>query len=105
MFHVFTFHELRRKEMRIREMRWIACMGVSAALLAHCAEEDRSNPGKLQPEPATLHCLAVRWPILGDANGNATVEVAYRKIGESDWKQGFPLLRTLQEASAEQQHH
>jgi hypothetical protein len=36
----------------------------------------------------------VRWPIFGDANGNATVEVAYRLAGRSDWSPALPLFRT-----------
>jgi hypothetical protein len=30
------------------------------------AAEDTSTPGEIQQEPATLHCLAVRWPVKGD---------------------------------------
>lgn len=58
------------------------------------AAENAAKPGEVQPEPSTLHCLAVRWPVLGDSNENCTVTVAYRKKGAQEWLQGFPLIRT-----------
>lgn len=51
-----------------------------------------SFAGPIQPEPSTPHALAMRWPIQGDDNGNARVEVAYRRAGEVDWRTGFPLF-------------
>jgi hypothetical protein len=51
-----------------------------------------SQAGKVVPEPSTPHSLALRWPIQGDHNGNATVEVAYRRAGERAWRTGFPLF-------------
>src|SRR6185436_3357809 len=32
--------------------------------------ENASAPGEVLPEPATLHSLAVRWPVRGDVNAN-----------------------------------
>ena len=32
-----------------------------------------ARAGEVLAEPSTLHCLAVRWPIFGDANENAIV--------------------------------
>jgi len=63
---------------------------------------DASAPGEVQEEPATLHCLAVRWPVKGDDNANATIAVQYRKAGEPAWKQGFPLFRTLRSVTRDQ---
>ena len=63
-------------------------------VVAHSAwAENASQPGDVQPEPSTLHCLAVRWPVKGDANANAAVAVQYRKAGEAEWRQGYPLFR------------
>ena len=53
-----------------------------------------AEPGELQPEPATLHSLAVRWPVKGDANADAVIAVQYRASGEPAWREGFPLFRT-----------
>jgi hypothetical protein len=44
-------------------------------------------------EPPTLISLGFEWPIQGDDNRNAKVEVAYRKVGDVAWKPALPLLR------------
>jgi len=53
-----------------------------------------STAGEILVEPSTLHCVAVRWPITGDANENATIQVHYRKAGDAQWKPAYPLFRT-----------
>ena len=55
--------------------------------------EDASVPGEVAPEPSTLHALAVRWPVRGDANANAVVDVVYRAVGEPVWHAAYPLFR------------
>lgn len=72
-------------------------------LPALCLAQDASAPGEVQPEPATLHCLAVRWPIVGDANTNAVVEVRYRRKGDATWKEAFPLIRCVPDPHPENQ--
>ena len=52
-----------------------------------------SIPGELVVEPPTLINLGFEWFLDGDANRNASVEVAFRKSGESAWRPGLPLLR------------
>ncbi len=52
-----------------------------------------ANPGEVVVERPTLICLGFEWPLSGDDNRNATVDLAYRKAGESAWRQGMPLLR------------
>ncbi|MGZ6011700.1 MAG: hypothetical protein ACXWK0_07680, partial [Caulobacteraceae bacterium] len=49
-------------------------------------------------EPPTLISLGFEWPIQGDDNRNAKVEVSYRKAGETLWKPALPLLRIGGEA-------
>ena len=51
------------------------------------------KPGELIVDPPTLINLGFEWLIEGDDNHNAQVEVSYRKQGETQWKQGLPLLR------------
>lgn len=58
-------------------------------------QENASRPGEVHVEPPTLHCVSVRWPVTGDRNRNAVVEVQYRKRGRRQWKQGYPLFRTM----------
>src|ERR1039457_2947459 len=53
----------------------------------------QTRPGELVIDPPTLINLGFEWPIEGDDNRNATVEVAYRRTGDVEWKQGLPLLR------------
>jgi len=71
---------------------FLAVSGLLPAAAA-LAGQNASQPGEVRHEPATLHCLAVRWPVKGDANRNAAVAVRYRKIGAAKWKQGYPLFR------------
>jgi len=68
-----------------------AALGLATAGRA----EDRSHPLGIHVEPSTLHCLGVRWPIKGDRNKNAVIEVRFRGTGEREWKKGYPLSRTL----------
>ncbi len=51
------------------------------------------TPGELVIERPTLANLGFEWHIDGDANRNATVEVSFRRQGDSAWRQGLPLLR------------
>jgi hypothetical protein len=44
-------------------------------------------------ERPTLICLGFEWRISGDDNRNSSVDVSYRKAGESAWRKGMPLLR------------
>jgi len=67
------------------------------------SQANQSYPGEIQPEPATLQSLSVRWPIRGDENRNAVVHVYYRKSVDTDWNPGYPLFRRLKEATPEQQ--
>ncbi|MCX7805178.1 MAG: right-handed parallel beta-helix repeat-containing protein [Planctomycetota bacterium] len=81
----------------------LAVLAASSWLAAApLAAGDGSEPMDVQEEPATLHCLAVRWPVKGDDNANAVVEVQYRKAGDADWKKGYPLFRTERTVTGDQ---
>jgi len=54
---------------------------------------DAVVPGELVIEPPTLINLGFEWFIQGDANRTASVEVTFRRRGESAWKPALPLLR------------
>ncbi|WP_282609480.1 right-handed parallel beta-helix repeat-containing protein [Pelagibius sp. Alg239-R121] len=56
-----------------------------------------STPGEVLLEPSTFRSIAVRWPILGDANKNAQVTVRFRRADEKSWHEGYPLFRPLPE--------
>jgi hypothetical protein len=53
--------------------------------------------GEFVIEPPTLINLGFEWYVEGDDNRNATVDVTYRKSGESGWQQGLPLMRLQRE--------
>ncbi|MBM4043396.1 MAG: hypothetical protein FJ290_33330, partial [Planctomycetes bacterium] len=81
---------------------WWLLAALSAFPPSTQAAQDASAPGEIQVEPPTLHCLAVRWPILGDDNANAAIAVQYRRVGDPAWKQGFPLFRTIRSVTNDQ---
>ena len=56
-----------------------------------------TTPGDLWAEPPTLISLGFEWRIQGDENHNASVEVSYRKKGESQWRKAMPLVRSQHE--------
>src|SRR5918993_4673512 len=49
--------------------------------------------GEFIVEPPTLICLGFEWAISGDDNRNATVDVSYRRVGDTQWRDALPLLR------------
>jgi hypothetical protein len=51
------------------------------------------RPGELVVDHPTLINLGFEWVVQGDDNRNAQVQVSYRKQGDTQWKQGLPLLR------------
>jgi hypothetical protein len=53
--------------------------------------------GEFIIDPPTLINLGFEWMIEGDDNRNASVEVSYRKKGDSQWKQALSLLRLQKE--------
>jgi hypothetical protein len=68
-----------------------SCCGGSAVAAETGANKVR--PGELVVDHPTLINLGFEWVIQGDDNHNAHVDVSYRKQGETQWKQGLPLLR------------
>src|SRR3954453_10802664 len=51
------------------------------------------TPGELVVEHPTLINLGFEWHVDGDANRNASVDVSFRKQGETAWRTGMPLAR------------
>src|SRR5688572_2963132 len=51
------------------------------------------TPGEFVIEHPTLINLGFEWHIDGDANRNASVDVAFRKQGEAAWQKAMPLAR------------
>jgi hypothetical protein len=57
------------------------------------------KPGKIILERPTLICLGFQWPIEGDTNRNAAVDVAWRKKGSMEWRDFHPAMRIGGEVS------
>src|SRR4051812_26311591 len=68
----------------------LAALGLATPTAAMNASTVAAAP---MSEPPTLISLGFEWPLLGDDNRNAVVEVAYRKSGAGGWKPALPLLR------------
>jgi hypothetical protein len=73
-------------------------MLVAAAVLLGLVGDHAAVPqGDPALEPPTLRSLGVTWVVKGDDNGNAKVDVEYRKAGAAAWKKGAPLFRVEKE--------
>lgn len=81
----------------MRRLGWAWALVAMAAGLSPAARASAMDAvtvaGAPIVEPPTLISLGFEWPITGDDNRNAAVEVAYRKAGEAAWKPALPLLR------------
>ena len=75
----------------------LAAAALHGALAGPASAEDRTTPGDASVEPPTLISLGIDWPIQGDDNRNASVEVDYRRVGEATWHRALPLLRLQNE--------
>jgi hypothetical protein len=68
------------------------------ALPAIAAPTDmKAAPGEFLVEHPTLINLGFEWRIDGDANRNASVDMSFRKVGETAWRKGLPLARLQNE--------
>jgi len=65
-------------------------------------EMDEVVPKRFIVDPPTIENLGFRWYIEGDSNRNASVDVAFRKKGQTQWKRGLPMLRVHHEVSNQQ---
>ena len=57
------------------------------------AQSNGTEVGKFTVEHPTLLNLGFEWSIIGDENRNAIVEVQFRTVGETKWRDAMPLLR------------
>ena len=66
---------------------------ISLAYARGSAGQNGTQAGKFTVEHPTLLNLGFEWAIAGDANRNATVEVRFRAVGETNWRAAMPLVR------------
>ena len=55
--------------------------------------QNAAKAGRFTVEHPTLLNLGFEWAISGDANRNASVDVAFRKEGDTAWREALPLVR------------
>jgi hypothetical protein len=70
-------------------------LATSTPFRAQSEPANQVTPGELIVEHPTLINLGFEWMIAGDANRNASVDVTFRKQGDSAWRKALPLLRLL----------
>ena len=79
--------------------RWLLMAGcvLASSLQIHAQGETPPRndvvAGELLIERPTLISLGFEWRIEGDANGNATTIVRFRKAGDVQWRDYLPLYR------------
>ena len=73
----------------IPAMRFLLPLLLAVPLLA----QNATQAGKFTIEHPTLRNLGFEWVISGDQNRNAEVTVQFRKVGDSAWRDGLPLVR------------
>ncbi len=76
---------------------FVVLLAAATATNASAAPGDAVTPGELVVEHPTLNNLGFEWHIEGDGNRNASVEVSFRRSGESAWREGLPLARIQSE--------
>jgi hypothetical protein len=76
----------------------ISLVFLAAFVPLFAAQQTNTVAGEFVAEPPTLASLGFDWKISGDDNRNARVEVAYRKVGETQWRNALPMLRLQHES-------
>ena len=80
--------------MRRPRLSITSCLLAAFLLVAaHGHAQNSTEAGRFVVEHPTLLNLGFEWPIRGDANRNASVDVEFRAAGESAWRRGLPLVR------------
>jgi hypothetical protein len=75
----------------------IAAAAILSMAAVRAYAQTSTTAGDFSIEPPTLLSLGFDWKVTGDDNRNASVDVSYRKKGETAWKKGLPLLRLQRE--------
>src|ERR687885_385150 len=87
--------------MRLRVLLTILIVVVAARDRGVGAEMNALTLGEFVIDPPTLINLGFEWFVQGDANRNATIAVAFRREGTSDWSDALPLFRLQGERIAQ----
>jgi hypothetical protein len=72
---------------------WLAAPAPLGERILAAQADAQVAPGELIVDRPTLINLGFEWHIDGDANRNASVDVSFRKQGDTAWRRALPLLR------------
>ncbi len=67
-------------------------LGLALAVVPALAQ-NATVPGEVSTPYPTITNLSVEWRVQGDQNLNGKVTLAYRRVGDPEWREGMPLLR------------
>lgn len=81
-------------QWRRRAIATLLFAGLTGPAVAESPTDLASRPGAPVVEPATQTALAVRWPVVGDRNATARIEVHVRRKGDGNWTRAHDLFRT-----------
>ena len=85
------FDTMRAMRTRIAALCLLSSLIVAMSSNApFAAGQDRVRAGEFLVDPPTLINLGFEWFIDGDDNRNASVEISYRKKGDTAWKRAQP---------------
>ncbi len=71
----------------------LAVAALGAAPPGDPGPPEAARPQELIVDNPTFRHLAFRWPVRGDEDGDASLEVAYREAGTEDWRPALPFKR------------
>jgi len=85
----------------MRPVRFFLCIALLIFATSGCGGKgggtpslgDNAIPGTASAGLATAICIGAEWPIGGDDNRNATVNVYYRVLGQVTWIQAMDMRR------------
>lgn len=74
---------------------------IISAIISTAFSQNATLPGTIVVPYPTILNIGIEWPFQGDANGNGIVTVRFRRNGETQWKNGQPLMRVRADTTAE----
>lgn len=86
-------HATKRIAMGRAALAALALGVLAAPAPAQTNGQSSTTVGRFTVENPTLENLGFEWAITGDTNRNAAVAVAFRRVGETTWRKGLPLVR------------
>lgn len=90
---------LYRNKLQAKVLLFLFIPCITMLTAESSAVENIQQIREFMIDPPTLRCLGFRWYIYGDDNGDATVNVRYRRTGDTPWEKALPMLRVNREVA------